>query len=191
MERAEDFRSFVDGRYPAMLRTATLMAGSVASGEDLLQEALLRTYVAWPKVRDLGAAEAYVRTTMVRLLIRDRRRRWSGEIPTEQLPEPEGVAAGSGGGGVSAGTAYGSVDAAATGVAVRAALRGLPVDQRVAIVLRYFHDLTDAQVADELRCPLGTVKSRISRGVAALRRSGLLADEAADSSQASERTNHG
>ena len=83
MDRSEQFRSFVDARYPAMVRTATLLAGSRASGEDLLQEALLRSYLSWSRVRDVGAAEAYVRTTMVRLLIKDRRRRWSGEVPTE------------------------------------------------------------------------------------------------------------
>ncbi len=167
MDRSEQFRSFVDARYPAMVRTATLLAGSRASGEDLLQEALLRSYLSWSRVRDVGAAEAYVRTTMVRLLIKDRRRLWSGEVPTE----PETMGAFGASGAVAAG------DVATTGVAVRAALRRLPADQRAAIVLRFYADLSEAQIATELGVAAGTVKSRISRGMAALRSSGLLTDE--------------
>lgn len=167
MDRSEQFRSFVDARYPAMVRTATLLAGSRASGEDLLQEALLRSYLSWSRVRDVGAAEAYVRTTMVRLLIKDRRRRWSGEVPTE----PETMSAFGASGAAAAG------DVATTGVAVRAALRRLPADQRAAIVLRFYADLSEAQIATELGVAAGTVKSRISRGMAALRSSGLLTDE--------------
>ena len=167
MDRSEQFRSFVDARYPAMVRTATLLAGSRESGEDLLQEALLRSYLSWSRVRDVGAAEAYVRTTMVRLLIKDRRRRWSGEVPTE--PETMGAFGASG--------AAAAGDVATTGVAVRAALRRLPADQRAAIVLRFYADLSEAQIATELGVAAGTVKSRISRGMAALRSSGLLTDE--------------
>ncbi len=169
MDRSEQFRSFVDARYPAMVRTATLLAGSRASGEDLLQEALLRSYLSWSRVRDPGAAEAYVRTTMVRLLIKDRRRRWSGELPT--APETMGAF------GVPGAAAAG--DVATTGVAVRAALRRLPADQRAAIVLRFYADLSEAQIATELGVAAGTVKSRISRGMTALRSSGLLTDEEA------------
>lgn len=87
MAQHADFEQFVAARYAALARTALLLTSSRASAEDLLQEARLKTYVAWSSVRAREAAEAYVRTTMVRLLIRDRKRRWSGEIPHEQLPE--------------------------------------------------------------------------------------------------------
>lgn len=176
MQRREDFGTFVDARYRPMLRTATLLAGSTASGEDLLQEALLRTYVSWPRIKATAAAESYVRTTMVRLLIRDRRRRWSGEIPTEFIPEPGMAGTVHPVSGPASGVGLG--EESTIGVAVRAALRTLPVDQRVAIVLRFYADLTEPQIAIELGVPVGTIKSRIHRGIAALRVSGLLSDEA-------------
>ncbi|MCA0180281.1 MAG: SigE family RNA polymerase sigma factor [Actinobacteria bacterium] len=160
MAQHADFEQFVAARYAALARTALLLTGSRASAEDLLQEALLKTYVAWSSVRAREAAEAYVRTTMVRLLIRDRKRRWSGEIPHEQLPED---------------TAY-EPDRAG-GLAVRTTLAALPTDQRAAIVLRFYADLPESAIAEALGCPAGTVKSRISRGLTALRVSGLLADE--------------
>ncbi|HNQ08012.1 MAG TPA: SigE family RNA polymerase sigma factor [Tetrasphaera sp.] len=158
MARAQDFEDFVQSRYAALARTAVLLAGTRASGEDLLQEALIRTYLAWPKVRE-SAADAYVRTTMVRLLLRDRKRRWSGEIPHGELPE----------------TAVTSD--LVTAPAIRAALQSLPTDQRAAIVLRFYAEQTEAQIADTLGCAPGTVKSRVSRGLDALRRSGLLLDD--------------
>lgn len=159
MARAEDFEAFVQSRYAALARTAVLLTGARPAGEDLLQEALIRTYLAWPKVRASAAADAYVRTTMVRLLLRDQKRRWSGEIPHAEMPE----------------TAVTSDFV--TAPAIRAALQGLPVDQRAAIVLRFYADQTEAQIADTLGCAPGTVKSRISRGLDALRRGGLLLDD--------------
>ena len=158
MAGAQDFEDFVQSRYAALARTAVLLAGTRADGEDLLQEALIRTYLAWPKVRE-SAADAYVRTTMVRLLLRDRKRRWSGEIPHGELPE----------------TAVTSD--LVTAPAIRAALQSLPTDQRAAIVLRFYAEQTEAQIADTLGCAPGTVKSRVSRGLDALRRSGLLLDD--------------
>jgi RNA polymerase sigma-70 factor (sigma-E family) len=154
----EEFEAFVQARYAALARTAVLLTGTRHTAEDLLQEALIRTFVSWSRVRDGGAADAYVRTVMVRLLLKDRRRRWSGEIPHADLPETIGPTT--------------DLDAAES---VREALRRLPVDQRAAIVLRFYVDLTEAQIADTIGCPPGTVKSRISRGLAALRSSGLLA----------------
>jgi len=158
MAGAQDFEDFVQSRYAALARTAVLLAGTRASGEDLLQEALIRTYLAWPKVRE-SAADAYVRTTMVRLLLRDRKRRWSGEIPHGELPEAA------------------VTSDLVTAPAIRAALQSLPTDQRAAIVLRFYAEQTEAQIADTLGCAPGTVKSRVSRGLDALRRSGLLLDD--------------
>lgn len=160
MARAEDFETFVDARYAALARTAVLLTGDRATAEDLLQEALIRTYATWRRVRDTGAAEGYVRTTMVRLLLRDRRRRWSGEIPHADVPDRPSPRA----------------DPVTT-ESVRAALRRLPTDQRAVLVLRFYADQSESQIAETLQCAPGTVKSRISRGLAALRGSGLLTDE--------------
>jgi RNA polymerase sigma-70 factor (sigma-E family) len=157
-----EFTRFVEQRYAPMARAATLLAGSPARGEDLLQEALLRAFTHWGGLRDTGAAEAWVRTTMVRLLLHDRRRRWSGEVPTAELPEPANAGADP-----------------ASAETVRAALRALPEDQRAAIVLRYYLDMSEAETAAALGCAPGTVKSRVSRAMATLRASHLLADEPA------------
>ena len=170
-----DFDAFVTSRYAALARTAMLLTGARASGEDLLQEALIRTYVAWPKVRELAAGEAYVRPTMVRLLIRDRKRRWSGEVPHGDLPEQAH-------GPDHRGDPRGDP---ATRVTVRDALRDLPIEQRAVLVLRFYADLTESQIAEALDCAPGTVKSRISRGLAALRAGGLaLGDPVTDDTTA-------
>lgn len=160
MARSAEFEAFVQARYAALARTATLLAGARAPGEDLLQEALIRTFLSWRRVRDSRAAESYVRTTMVRLLLHDRQRRWSGEIPHSEVPD----------------AVVGLPDVAAA-TDVRAALHRLPVDQRAAIVLRFYADQSETQIAETLGCAPGTVKSRISRGLAALRAGGLLLDD--------------
>lgn len=159
MRRSEEFTTFVDARYASMLRAAILFTGNRHTAEDLLQEALLRTFASWSRLEVLGAAESYTRTTMVRLLIRDRRRRWSGEIPTEHLPEQE---------------IGRHDDQVASVVSVRAALRELPADQRVVLVLRYYEDLSVAEIARVLGCREGTVKSRASRAMSTLRAMGIL-----------------
>lgn len=170
MRRAQEFTDFVGARYAALLRSAILLTGNRHTAEDLVQEALLRTYSAWHRVEVIGAAEAYTRTTMVRLLIKDRRRRWSGEIPTAELPDRPG----------------GWIDErTALVVTVRDALRQLPMDQRLVLVLRYLEDLSEAEVARVLGCRVGTVKSRTSRAIAKLRELQLLAPDPADARPAS------
>ena len=91
-------------------------------------------------------------------MLRARRRRWRGETPTSPLPErPAGG---------------GDPDVAES---VRAALAALPAEQRAVLVLRYYDDRTEREIADLLDLPPGTVKSRAARGLAALREAGLLA----------------
>ncbi|MEU7135754.1 SigE family RNA polymerase sigma factor [Streptomyces sp. NPDC046261] len=146
-------------RYSSLVRTARLLTGSPARAEDLAQEALLRTYRAWRRIGREEAAEAYTRTTMVRLLMRDRRRRWSLEVPAGRLPDvPE----------------PGHDDQVATRVAVREVLRTLPAGQRAVLVLRYYHQLSEREIAKALGCSPGTVKSRTARALAALRTRGFL-----------------
>lgn len=166
MRRSKEFTAFVDARYASMLRAAILFTGNRHTAEDLLQEALLRTFDSWHRLEVIGAAESYTRTTMVRLLVRDRRRRWSGEVPTEHLPDVDPAE----------GTRQ-LDDRVAAVVTVRAALRELPVDQRVVLVLRYYEDLSVAEIARVLGCREGTVKSRASRGMQALRDSSVLSED--------------
>jgi RNA polymerase sigma-70 factor (sigma-E family) len=150
------FTDFVRARHRRLTQTAFLLTGDRGRAEDVVQAALAKTFDAWHRLAVPEAAEAYTRTTMVRLLGRWGRRRWLGEIPTESI---EAVA---------------TTGDPALGVDVRRALARLPWDQRAVLVLRYFDDLAERDVAALLGLSVGTVKSRTNRALAALRRDGLL-----------------
>jgi RNA polymerase sigma-70 factor (sigma-E family) len=154
------FAEFVAARYSALCRSAYLLIGDRGYAEDLVQSALSKTFAAWNRLQAVGAAEAYTRTTMVRLAGRWGRRRWHGEIPDADVMPAEQVG--------DAG------DDVATAIDVQVALSKLPWAQRAALVLRFFDDLSEAQVAQTLGCSPGTVKSRVSRGLAGLRAAGVL-----------------
>jgi RNA polymerase sigma-70 factor (sigma-E family) len=151
--RDEEFRSFVTGHRSALLRAATfLTAGDGFAAEDLVQSALMRVYVAWPRVRT-GTAEAYARKAVLNALVDDRRRAFTRrELVTEELPEPIAVP-----------------HEADGDAALHAALAQLPPRMRAAVVLRYFCDLSVAETARELECSEGTVKSQTARALAHLR----------------------
>src|SRR3954452_5389479 len=152
------FAAFVRARYGSLLRYAVLLTADRGHAEDLYQDALARTYGAWGRLEAVAAADAYTRTTLVRLVLRARRRRWRGETPTSRLPERPAAGA----------------DPDVT-ESVRAALAALPAEQRAVLILRYYDDRTEREIADLLDLPPGTVKSRAARGLAALREAGLLA----------------
>ncbi|MFF7221154.1 SigE family RNA polymerase sigma factor [Streptomyces massasporeus] len=158
--RADGFDEFAAARWSTLLHVARLLTGGDRQrAEDLVQEALVKLWFAWPKITD-QAPEAYVRTVLVRLAARSARRRWWGERPVEQLPDRAGP-----------------VDVSSA-VAERSRLEGalaqLSPKQRAAVVLRYYEDLPEAQVAQALGCPVGTARSHASRGVARLRQ--ILSD---------------
>ncbi|MEU3861459.1 SigE family RNA polymerase sigma factor [Streptomyces sp. NPDC028722] len=158
--RAGEYDAFVAARWSVLFHLARLLTGGDRyRAEDLLQESLVALWFVWPKVAD-EAPEAYVRKVLARAAARSARRRWWGERPVEELPEV--VAAGD----VSATVAERS--------RLEAALAQLTPRQRAAVVLRYYQDLPDRQVAEALGCPVGTARSHAARGVARLRR--LLAD---------------
>ncbi|MEU1195858.1 SigE family RNA polymerase sigma factor [Streptomyces sp. NPDC005813] len=158
--RADGFDGFVAARWSALFHLARLLVGGDRHrAEDLLQEALVKLWFVWPKIAD-EAPEAYVRTVLARSAARSARRRWWGENPVAQVPELAED------GDVSASVVERS--------RLEAALAQLPPRQRAAVVLRYYQDLPEKQVAEALGCPVGTARSHASRGVARLRR--LLAD---------------
>lgn len=160
MRDDEGFERFVLDAYPALMRRAFLLVGDHGHAEDLVQTALVAAYQRWRRIRE---PQAYVRTVMARAAIGWRSRRWRGETPTDRLPEqphPHDALA----------------DADLTD-AVRRALLALPVEQRAVVVLRYYDDCSEAEIADVLGCSVGTVKSRASRALTALRAGGLLAEE--------------
>ncbi|HKR67302.1 MAG TPA: SigE family RNA polymerase sigma factor [Streptosporangiaceae bacterium] len=162
MARDDEFAEFVAARYRALVRTGLLMTGDTGHAEDLAQSALIRTYLAWGRLRDPANAEAYTRRTLVRLALRAKQRRWTAEFAAGGNPLH----------GASSSAAWPGPDDLA--VDVRRALAGLPSGQRAVLVLRYLDDQTEDDTARLLNIPLGTVKSRAARGLASLRQAGLL-----------------
>ena len=155
MTRRDEFAEFVTGRSGALHRAAYLMVGDAALAQDLVQEALVKTYAAWPRLRDKGNAEAYCRKAITTTAISwFRRKSWSHERPTETLP-PD--------------LAAGHDDAVTQSQWLWEGLQQLPPRQRAAIVLRYYEDLTEAQTAEAMGCAVGTVKSQVSAGLTKLR----------------------
>jgi RNA polymerase sigma-70 factor (sigma-E family) len=148
------FRDYVRSRSSALLRTAYLLTGNVADAEDLVQSALAKTYVAWDRIEDRGALDGYVRRAMVNTHISWWRRRRVEEFPTDEIPDRAVVDH--------------SV-ASDLQEALRRAVDRLPQRMRAAVMLRYFDDMTEAEVAEVLGVSLGTVKSTVSRAVAKLR----------------------
>jgi len=151
----EEFREFVVARSAALLRTAYLLVGDWASAEDMLQTALTKTYLAWKRLGEIGAVEAYTRRVLVNTVTSCWRRRWHGERPTEVLPEQ---------------TVPDDLDARLERDVLWRHVRTLPVRQRAVLVLRYYEDLSEAQTAVLLGISVGTVKSQCARALATLRR---------------------
>jgi RNA polymerase sigma-70 factor (sigma-E family) len=150
------FSEFVEARSASLFRTAYLMVGDHQLAQDLLQEALVKTLVAWPRLRDRDNVDAYTRRIIVTTSISWRRRRSFHERPTGALPEPAGAD---------------PSEAMVTHDAVITALLTVPPRQRAAIVLRYYHDLTEVQTAEVMGCSVGAVKSQVSAGLKRLRAS--------------------
>ena len=148
------FSEFVEARSHALLRTAYLMVGDHQLAQDLLQEALIKTLIAWPKLRDPAKVDAYVRRIIVTTSITWRRRRSFHERPVDVLPNVSG---------------NDQAEALATHQVLIAQLRQLPPRQRAAIVLRYYEDLTESQTAEAMGCSVGAVKSHVSIGLGKLR----------------------
>ncbi|AKU17394.1 SigE family RNA polymerase sigma factor [Luteipulveratus mongoliensis] len=155
----EGFADFVAARGLALRRTAMLLTQDAQLAEDLVQTALAK---AWPRWHKLDAPEAYVRKVMAHQFYRDRRRRWTGETPTQTLPELA--------------TGADSAERIALQDSVVRAMAALPRKQLAVLVLRYFHDFSEQQIADSLGVSTGTVKSHASRGLATLRDSDHLSD---------------
>jgi RNA polymerase sigma-70 factor (sigma-E family) len=146
-----EFSEYVAARRTGLVRAAVLMGCPPPDAEDVVQAALLRCFRAWRKVERADNPDAYVYRVLVNTLASSRSRRWTGELPTERLPEPPPEA----------------VDLT-TGLAVRRALEAMSREHREVLVLRYFADLSERETAEALSIPPGTVKSRTARALAAL-----------------------
>ena len=148
-----EYAEFVHVSWPRLYRTAYLLVGDHGLAEDLVQTALARTYVAWPRIDDPNAATGYARTCVTNeALTWFRKRGWRSEVVGE--PTTERVA---------------DHQDPAMRPTVLAALRQLAPRQRAVIVLRYYADASVAETAQALGCSTGTVKSQTSDALAKLR----------------------
>ena len=153
-DKDADFSAYMAARQPALYRTAYLLAGDHASAEDLLQTAFAKLYLSWDRVRDHGALDAYVRRVMVNENSSLWRRAWKRrERTTDELPE----------------TGTHDVHDDGTGGALWSYVATLSPRQRSVIVLRYYEQLSEAEIAEVLGVSVGTVKSQASRALAGLR----------------------
>jgi RNA polymerase sigma-70 factor (sigma-E family) len=150
----DEFDGFVAARGASLRRTAYLLTGDWHLAEDLLQAALLRTYERRRRLRDLDRLEPYTRRVLVTTFTSWTRRRSFRERPTEHLPDRPGA---------DATEAYAERDR------VWSAVKALPPRQRAVLVLRYYEDRSEAEIADLLGVSPGTVKSHASRALDALR----------------------
>jgi RNA polymerase sigma-70 factor (sigma-E family) len=148
------FHDYVAARSRSLLHTAFVLTGNAADAEDLVQSALAKTYLAWDRIEDRAALDGYVRRAMVNTHISWWRRRRLDEFPTDEIPD-QAVADHSV-----------SSDMQET---LRRAIDRLPQRMRAAVMLRFYDDMTEAEVAEVLGVSLGTVKSTVSRAVAKLR----------------------
>ena len=152
--RAE-FDALVADHSAALLRYGYLLTRDWGLAEDLLQTALAKTWFRWSRLRDTGAADAYVRRVMMTTHNKWWRRKWRGEVPTEVLPERSVVA--------DEMARYDDADRLAR------ALLELPARTRTMLAMRFYDDMSEPQIAAILDCPIGTVKSTLSRGLSKLR----------------------
>jgi len=147
------FEDWARARLPALVRFAVALTGDRGLAEDVVQEVLIRAYSRWRHISEMQP-EAYLRRMVTNEYL-SWRRRWSRITPHAEVPD-----------------APARTDHAvehAERDAVYAELARLPRRQRVVLVLRYYEHLTDAEIADVLGCPQGTVRSLASRALRALR----------------------
>lgn len=147
---AEGFDEFVVTRSTRLLRIAYLLTSDWAAAEDLLQTALVKAWSAWSRIE--GDPEPYVR----RILVNTHASwwRWRGELPSAELPDHGHPS---------------HAEQIDDREGLWQSLRRLPARQRTVLVLRYFENLSEAEIAEAMGCSLGTVKSQASRALAKLR----------------------
>jgi RNA polymerase sigma-70 factor (sigma-E family) len=158
-EGAPDFDAWVAARGPALLRLAYTLTGNRADAEDVVQEALARALPRWERIGRVADVDAYVRRMVVNAHTSWWRKWRRREAPVAEVrdtamlpPGPEGLD-------------------------LWAACQALPEPQRTALVLRYYEQLEYAEIADLTGVREGSVRSRVSRGLATLREQMGAGDE--------------
>ncbi|GAA1564594.1 SigE family RNA polymerase sigma factor [Kribbella sancticallisti] len=156
VDRDQEYVEFVEAASASLRRTAFLVCGDWHRADDVVQDALYKLYLVWPRVTRAGNPLAYARRVVVNAAVDTGRRPWRREVPTGDLL-PDRARSG---------------DHAADHAdrdEVLAALSQLGPRQRACVVLRYYEDLSVEQTAEALGCSPGTVKSQVSRGLETLR----------------------
>jgi RNA polymerase sigma-70 factor (sigma-E family) len=163
------FERFVHEHTTALYRTAFLLTGSRHAAEELVQDTLVHLYPKWRHVTAADNPVAYVQRSMANRYISSRRTRAAATESRWELPERWD------------GTDLS--EAVAVSRTVWQLLGALPDRQRAAVVMRYFYDVPEADVAQALGCRPVSVRSLVSRGIAAMRSSYLAAPAAAEGSR--------
>src|ERR1700754_5118658 len=163
MDDETGFREFVAARLARLSATAYLLAGDHHAAQDLVQSTLVKIARHWDRVSNLGAPDAYVRKALYHEFVSSRRLSRRREVPTAS--PPDGPAP------------RNEADDAVRRLLLRKALARLTAKQRAVIVLRFYEDLPEAEVAEALGCTVGTVKSQTHHALARLRQ---IAPELAD-----------
>jgi RNA polymerase sigma-70 factor (sigma-E family) len=152
----DEFTEYVAARSGALLRTAVLLVGGDRQhAEDLVQEAFAETYRRWNRISAPEYREAYTRTILVRLATR----RWRRRNDLDRVVSDHGRAES---------TNADHADTVAVGLDIQGFLRELPERQRAVVVLRYFDNRSEAEIATLLGCAPGTVKTHAFRALKAL-----------------------
>jgi RNA polymerase sigma-70 factor, ECF subfamily len=156
----DELADFVRARYPHLLRRAYLLTGNTSAAEDLVQEALARCCAAWRR-HPIAEPDAYVHRVMLNALISRSRLRRFRESTTGTVPETEAVDA---------------TSQHADRDAVWRALLATAPRQRAVLVLRFYEDMTESEIAACLDITVGTVRSQTAKGLARLRQLAAISD---------------
>lgn len=151
------FEEFVRWRGDALVRFTAVLCNDGHQANDLVQTALARAYPRWRRIERMEHPEAYLKAMIVNDYLSWRRRRSSHEVPAGDASDSERHT------GADEATIQASRDAA------WGLLDRLPRKQRAVLVLRYYEDFSDAQIASALRCTESSVRSTASRALSALR----------------------
>jgi RNA polymerase sigma-70 factor (sigma-E family) len=153
------FDAYVAARLPVLLRYATVLCGDPDEARDIVQDVLTKALVKWSRISRTERVDAYLRAMVTNEFISDRRRRRRRpQVPLPDPPDGPGTPA-----------VPGPEPDRGTRSELWARLLRLPPQQRAVVVLRYYEDLSDAQIAAVLGCREGTVRAYASRALAALR----------------------
>lgn len=169
-DKDAEFEAYMAARQPSLLRTAYLLSGDRHTAEDLVQTALAKLYLSWDKVQQRELLDGYVRRIIVNEHNSLWRRAWKRrEHSTDVLPD------------------HRTVDDRhddGQGAALWEFVQTLPRRQRAVIVLRYYEDLSEQEIADVLGCSRGNVKSTAHHALKSLR--AVLAVHGTDASDGRE-----